>query len=158
MIRISLFATLIICVSISLATPSVYGQEAEFMESGATMRGEIIDTSPERKPIEEVQVEIINVKTENTYTVTTNIDGIYEKTGLPSGRYTIVAYKKGYKPHVGKSKAIAAGGEYFDQIKIEKANIIISFFQRGYFTWQLFIGFAAGILLMLIIISLRSRA
>lgn len=158
MIRISLFATLIICVSISLATPSVHGQETEFMDSGATMRGEIIDTSPEQKPIEGVQVEIFNVKTENTYTVTTDIDGIYEKTGLPSGRYTIVAHKKGYKPHVGKSKVIVAGGEFFDQIKMEKQNIIISFFQRGYFTWQLFIGFAAGILLMLIIISLRSRA
>ncbi|MDE0084405.1 MAG: carboxypeptidase-like regulatory domain-containing protein [Candidatus Poribacteria bacterium] len=158
MIRISLFATLIICVSISLATPSVNGQEAEFMESGATMRGEIIDTSPEQKPIEEVQVKIINVKTENTYTVTTNIDGIYEKKGLPSGRYAIVAYKKGYKPHVDRSKIIVADGEFFDQIKMEKQNIIIAFFQRGYFTWQLFIGFAAGILLMLIIISLRSRA
>ena len=158
MIRISSFATLIICVSIFLAIPSVYGQEADVMNSGATMRGEIIDTSPEEKPIEEVQVKIFNVKTENTYTVTTNIDGIYEKRGLPSGRYTIVAYKKGYKPHVGRSKIIVADGEFFDQIKMEKQNIIIAFFQRGYFTWQLFIGFAAGILLMLIIISLRSRA
>ena len=132
MIRISFFVTLIICVSISLATPYVYGQEVDVMDSGATMRGEIIDTSPEQKPIGGVQVEIINVKTENTYTVATNIDGIYEKTGLPSGRYTIVAYKKGYKPHVGKSKVIVAGGAFFDQIKMEKENIIIAFFQRGF--------------------------
>ncbi len=144
MIRISLFATLIICVSISLATPSVYGQEAGVMVSGATIRGKVIEATSKQKPIEGATVTIFNTATDATYTVKTDKDGTYEKTGLPHGRYTLAIAKKGYGNRVGKSKVVAAGGEIFDTIKMRKNETIITFFLNRIFTGQLLVGFLVG--------------
>ena len=58
------------------------------MGGGATIRGEVIDTSAEQNPIEGVSVKIVDAGSGQEYLVTTDDQGAYEKTGLPAGRYT----------------------------------------------------------------------
>ncbi|RKU13036.1 hypothetical protein C6501_09935 [Candidatus Poribacteria bacterium] len=131
-------------VYIFIIVSTAYAQEAEFMDSSATIRGKIIDTSPEQKPIEGVTVTIVNTVTDATYTVTTDKDGTYEKTRLPAGRYTISVSKKGYGSRVSRSKVVSSGGEIFIPIKISKNETKITFFLNRIFTGQLLVGFLVG--------------
>lgn len=94
---------------------------------GATIKGEVIDVSPEQRPIEGVTVKIVNTASGKEYTVTTDKNGTYEQKGLPAGRYTISVSKKGYGDRVGRSKVVAAGGEVFDQIKMRRQETILTF-------------------------------
>ena len=127
----------------------------------ATIRGIVIDTSPEQRPIESATVTIVSVnldgKEYQEYIVTTDKDGVYEKTGLPAGRYTISVSKRGYGNRVSKSKIVAPGGELYHPIKMLKKENILSFLLRNLFTWQLIVGFAIGFLVALLISSPRSR-
>ena len=119
---------------------------------GATIKGEVIEASPEQRPIAEqrpiegVTVKIVNVATEEEFTVTTNKNGFYEKKGLPAGRYTISVSKKGYGDRVGKSKVVAAGGEIFDRIKMRKKENIFTFL------FDLYGYFFIGVMIALILI------
>ena len=144
------------CMIVHISIYTAHGQDAELMDSGATIRGEVIEATPEQNPIEGVTVKIVNVNG-NEYIVTTDKDGVYEKTGLPAGRYTISISKKGYGDRIDKSKVVASGGELFDRIKMrKKVNIVLIFLSR-LFTWQLVVGFALGFVVALIINSGRSR-
>ena len=97
--------------------------------SDTTIKGEVIDTSTDQRPIDGVTVSIVSSDGE-TLTVTTNKDGQYEKMGLPAGRYTISYTKEGYGDRVGKTKLLAAGGEIFDRIKMRKKDNIYTFFRK----------------------------
>ena len=144
MTRLSLILMFIACMLMSVnivmaqeeeavEAPSVDvsdAQEAETMDSGATIKGEVIDTSAEQTPIEGVSVRIVNSSDGQEHTATTDKDGAYEKTGLPAGRYTISVTKEGYGDRVGKSKVVAPGGEIFDRIKMREKDTIVSFFQK----------------------------
>ncbi|MCY4400963.1 MAG: carboxypeptidase-like regulatory domain-containing protein [Candidatus Poribacteria bacterium] len=123
----------------------------------ATIRGEIVDTTPEENPIEGVTVKIVNSTNGKEYTVTTDKDGLYKKTGLHGGRYIISAHKKGFGERIGKSKVVVYGGEIFDRIKMRKKDNIFILFMGQVFTWQLVVGFALGFLVALIMSSGRSR-
>ena len=148
MTRLSLILMLVACVFMSagiviaqeeeaVETPSVDAADEsvdtqdvdDTMGVGATIKGEIIDTSTEQKPIEGVTVKIVSVEGQE-YIVTTDKEGAYEKTGLPAGRYTISVSKEGYGDRIGKSKVVAAGGEIFDRIKMREKDNIISFFKK----------------------------
>ena len=155
MIRISLM--LVFCIGFFLSIPAAHGQEVGFM-GGATIRGEVIEASPEQKPIEGVTVTIVNSSTGETYPVTTDENGAYEKTGLPAGRYAINVYKKGYGERTGKSKVVVPGGEIYDRIKmIKRENIIIRFLGEM-LSWQLVVGFLLGYAVALILNPRRSGA
>lgn len=120
MTRLCSIKMLIVCLSCFMSFGIAYGQDA-FMDSiGATLRGEVIDTSPNQEPIKGVTVTITDAATGQEYIVTTDDNGTYEKTGLPAGRYTISLSKKGYGDRMTKSKVVAAGGEIFDRIKMKK--------------------------------------
>lgn len=110
---------------------------------GATIRGEVIDTSPEQRPIEGVTVKIVNAANGKEHIVTTDINGLYEKKGLHAGRYIISVSKRGYGDRVGKSKVVAAGGEIFDRIKMRKRENIFTFLFDiyGYFFIGVMIAF-----------------
>ena len=110
---------------------------------GATIKGQVLEASPEQRPIEGVTVKIVNAATGEVFTVTTNKDGFYEKKGLPAGRYIISVSKKGYGDRVGKSKVVAAGGEIFDRIKMRKQQNIFTFLfdLYGYFFIGVMIAF-----------------
>ena len=118
--------------------------------STATVKGEIVDASPEQKPIADVTVKIVNPANGNEYIVTTDKDGAYEKTGLQQGRYTIIVSKRGYGDRIIGSKVVAAGGEIFEIIKMRKKDNIITFFQRGMFGWILVVSFTIGFLLAIL--------
>lgn len=122
MLRLNLLLICVVCpmpfISIVYAQPN---------NIGVTIRGEVIDISPEQRPIEGVTVKIVNVADGEEYTVKTDKDGLYEKKGLPAGRYTISVSKRGYGDRVGKSKVVAAGGEIFDRIKMRKQENIFTF-------------------------------
>ncbi len=115
----------------------------------ATVKGKIVDTSPEQKPIADVTVKISDVN-ENEYIVTTDKDGAFEKTGLSAGRYTVSVFKKGYGARIGSSKVVAAGGEIFEIIKMRKKDNILTFFERGLVGWILFVSFTVGFLLTIL--------
>ncbi len=162
MIRINLILIFVVSLCFSLSIPIALGQDTVVMNRGATLRGHIIDISPQQNPIEGVRVEIESHNGE-IFTVYTDKNGLYEKTGLPAGRYTISTHKKGYGSRLGKSKVVASGGEGYDRIKMRKMETIFSFFYRGtfikaLFTWQLFVGFAIGFLVAMLLNSLHTRS
>ena len=69
--------------------------------------------------------------------------------------------KDGYGDRIAKSKVVAAGGEIFDRIKMNKIQYIHTYLLKQLFTWQLLvgsaIGFAIGFLLGFFINSKRPR-
>ena len=113
---------------------------------GAIIKGEVIEATPEQRPIVGVTVKIVNVATAEEFTVTTNKDGFYEKKGLPAGRYIISVSKNGYGDRIGKPKAVAAGGEIFDRIKMKKQENIFTFL------FDLYGYFFIGVMIALILI------
>ena len=163
MIRISQILKFVVCLCLSLIISLAFGQDSDLMmNETATLRGQIVDASPQQNPIEGVRVEIEGTDGE-IFTVYTDKDGNYKKTGLSAGRYSIRTHKKGYGSRIGKSKVVASGGEGYDRIKMRKRITIFSFFYRGLFikavfTWQLFVGFALGFLVALLLNSLHTRS
>ena len=99
--------------------------EQKKADSGATMKGEVIDTSPAQNPISKVNVKVVNAAQDKEYQTHTNKDGEYEITGLPAGRYTVSVSKDGYGDRVGKPKVVAVGGEIFDRIRMQKKGNIL---------------------------------
>ena len=107
MIHKKLSLTIFACIIIPISICTLFGQDAVQNGSGVTIKGEVIDITPEQNPIEGVTVKIVNSADGQEYIVTTDKDGFYEKTGLPAGRYMISVSKAGYGDRVGKSKVVA---------------------------------------------------
>ena len=147
----------IVCLCCFMCIGIAYGQDAVVDVGGATIKGDVLEASPEQRPIEGVTVKIVNSADDQEYTVTTDKDGHYEKTGLPAGRYMISVSKDGYGDRIGKIKVIAAGGEIYDRIKMRKKDNIITFFQRQPFVWLLAIGVAVVIIVALVIFFIDLR-
>ncbi len=120
--------TILVCIIIPISICTSFGQNAVQDSSGATIKGEVIDATPEQNPIVGVTVKIVNSADGQEYIVTTDKDGVYEKTGLPAGRYAISVSKAGYGDRFGKSEIVAAGGEIFNRIKMRKQRKQKSFF------------------------------
>ena len=89
-------------------------------DKGATIRGEIHDTTLERNPIQGAKVTVIASKDNKTWTTLTDENGEYIFTGLPEGSYTINATKKGYGDRIGRPTVVAAGGEIYNGIRMQK--------------------------------------
>ncbi len=163
MIRIGVILKFVVCLCFSLIISIALGQDSNLMmNETATLRGQIVDASPQQNPIEGVRVEIEGTDGK-IFTVYTDKDGNYKKTGLSAGRYKISTHKKGYGSILGRSVVVASGGEGYDQIMMRKRITIFSFFYRGLFikavfTWQLFVGFALGFLAALLLNSLHTRS
>ena len=148
MSRINLFLLASACLC--MLSGIVHAQGANL--GGATIRGEVIDTSPENKPIEGVTVKIVYFDNEQEYVVTTDKDGDFEITGLPEGRYTISVSKNGYGDRVGRSKVVAAGGEIFERIKMRKIDTLITFLQRQPLIWLFLAGITVVIIFVIVIL------
>ena len=144
MTRLSLILMLVVCTLMSAGIVMAQEEEAadvptvdaadeeqagELVGEGATIRGDVIDTTTEQNPIADVTVKIVS-SDETEYVVTTDKDGAYEKTGLPAGRYTVSVTKEGYGARYGKSKVVAAGGEIYDRIKMREKDNIYTFFKK----------------------------
>lgn len=156
--RFSMSLILVVCLGLSIDIHNAHGEDVvPTKNDGATLRGHVVDVSPNQNPIQGVQVEIVS-SDGKVYTVTTDETGAYEQAGLDRGRYSINVHKKGYGSRLGKSKVVASGGEVYDRIKMRKNENIITFLLKKLFTWQLIVGFALGFLVALLLNSLHTRS
>jgi biopolymer transport protein ExbB len=134
MIRFSFVLMLIACVGMSAGL--VFAQD-DAGAGGGTVRGQIVDTTTAQGPIEGVDVQIVSVG-DQRYTATTDVNGDYEKSGIPAGRYLISIYREGYGDRVGKAVTVVNGGDHFIPLKMTKKDTIITFFQKfGFVFWPL---------------------
>lgn len=122
----------------------------------ATIKGEVLEATPEPKPIPGVTVSIVGTDGK-VYTAQTNDKGEYIRTGLPAGRYTISLSKDGYGDRVGKSIVVAAGGELFQRYKMRKKDTILTFFMKNPFGWILFVGAAVVMIIVFFLLFLEMR-
>ena len=125
MIRLNLALILIIPVGIYVGT--VFAQD-DLTQQGGTIRGQIVDTTEAQNPIEGVDVRIVATGGEE-YTATTDVNGDYEKSGIPAGRYLISIFRDGYRDRVGKAVTVVNGGDHYVPLKMTKKNTILDFLQ-----------------------------
>jgi biopolymer transport protein ExbB len=143
--RLSLILMLVACMFMSVDIVMAQDEEAsepadagaedgeildDTIGTGATIRGDIIDTSTDQNPIQGATVEITRNSDGQQFEAITNEEGAYEKIGIPPGRYTISVFKEGYGNRVGKSKVVAAGQEIYERIKMREKDNIVSFFKK----------------------------
>ena len=128
----------------------------EGLSFDATIKGQVLDTTPEQNPIPDVTVSIVGSDGVE-YTVQTNDKGEYMRTGLPAGRYMISYSKDGYGNRVGKTKLVATGGEIFDRIKMQKKENIVTFFMNNPFGWILLVGAFVVMIIVFVLLFLLMR-
>jgi biopolymer transport protein ExbB len=143
--RLSLILMLVACMFMSVGIAMAQDEEAsepadagaedgeildDTMGTGATVKGDIIDTTADQNPIQDVTVEITRNSDGQKFMAKTNEAGSYERAGIPPGRYTISVFKEGYGNRVGKSKVVAAGQEIYERIKMREKDNIVSFFKK----------------------------
>ena len=127
MMRLSAVLMLIGCVFMS--TSITFAQD-DLTQQGGTVRGQIVDTTEMQMPIEGVDIRIVSTGGEE-YTATTDVNGDYEKSGIPAGRYLISIYKEGYGDRIGKPVTVVNGGDHYVPLKMTKKNTILDFFQSS---------------------------
>ena len=152
MIRFSLAFMLVVC---AITSCSIIFAQDDFENQGATVRGQIVDTTVGQNPIEGVEVKIVATNGEE-YTAITDANGDYEKSGIPTGRYLISIYKKGYGDRIGKPITVFDdGGDYFVPLKMTKKNNIVTFLQGSVpMYWALIF----LVLIIILIFSLTNRS
>ena len=126
MMRLSLVLMLIGCVFMS--TSITFAQD-DLTQQGGTIRGQIVDTTEMQMPIEGVDVRIVSTGGEE-YTATTDVNGDYEKSGIPAGRYLISIYRDGYGDRLGKPVTVVNGGDHYVPLKMTKKDTVLDFFQN----------------------------
>ena len=127
MMRLSVVLMLIGCVFMS--TSITFAQD-DLTQQGGTIRGQIVDTTEMQMPIEGVDIRIVSTGGEE-YTATTDVNGDYEKSGIPAGRYLISIYKEGYGDRIGKPVTVVNGGDHYVPLKMTKKDTVLDFFQSS---------------------------
>ncbi|MBI1930321.1 MotA/TolQ/ExbB proton channel family protein [Candidatus Poribacteria bacterium] len=129
-----LSVTLILSSFLILYGASAFAQEESTTAVGAasttgTVRGNIMDTEKAQTPVPGVRVVIVDTNGRE-YEATTDTNGDYEKSGLPSGRYLMSIYKQGYNDRVGRPVTVIAGGDHFVTIKMTRKENLMSFSRK----------------------------
>ena len=151
MIRLSLAFMLVVC---AITSCSIIFAQGDFENQGATVRGQIVDTTVAQNPIEGVDVRIVSTGGEE-YTATTDANGDYEKSGIPAGRYLISIYKEGYGDRIGKPITVVDGGDHYVPLKMTKKNNIVTFLQGSVpMYWALIL----LVLIIILVFSLTNRS
>ncbi len=151
MIRLSLAFMLVVC---AITSCSIIFAQGDFENQGATVRGQIVDTTVAQNPIEGVDVRIVSTGGEE-YTATTDANGDYEKSGIPVGRYLISIYKEGYGDRIGKPITVVDGGDHYVPLKMTKKNNIVTFLQGSVpMYWALIL----LVLIIILVFSLTNRS
>lgn len=125
MIRIIALTLMILCICIF--TDNLTAEDKEGVTNEATIKGKVIDITPEQNPIFGVKVTAVGPAGKE-YTTRTNKKGEYEIKGLAAGRYTISYSKAGYGDRIGKTKLVAEGGEIYDRIKMRKHENVLTLY------------------------------
>ena len=145
MIRFSFILMLVACISMSTGivfaqddggASDVFAQD-DGGASGGTVRGHILDTTAQQEPIEGVEVKIV-ATSGKVYTATTDVNGEYEKSGIPAERYLISISKDGYGDRVGRAITVVDGGDHVVLLKMTERDTIMTFFRKfGFVFWPL---------------------
>ena len=122
--RLQYVVIAIACVSMAFGI--VFAQDDVL--KGGTVRGLITDLTPVQNPIEGVEVKIVAQNSGKEFITKTDVDGNYEHTGLPPGRYLIGISKEGYNERTGKPVTIVNGGDHFIPLKMTQKGKIEPFF------------------------------
>ena len=109
---------LIVTACIGIFTSVVFSQNQA--ANGGTLRGTITDTTPAQNPIEGVKVQIYDQNGVHDFTVKTDTNGEYKRSGIPAGRYLIHIFKRGYGNRLGKPVTIVDGGDHFVPLRMTK--------------------------------------
>lgn len=128
---------------------------AAFAQQGGTIRGQIVDTTESQNPIEGVEVVIL-AQDGMEFTTTTDVNGDYEKSGIPAGRYLISIYREGYGARLGKPVTVVDGGDHYVPLKMTmtKKNTIMDVFLRPVpMFWVLIL----CVIILLLILARRNR-
>ena len=125
MTRLNLALIFLVCVLTSIGI--VFAQD-DSVQQGGTVRGQISDTTEMQYPIEGVTVVIVAANG-TEFTTTTDVNGDFEHSGIPAGRYLISIYKDGYGDRMGKPVTVVNGGDHYIPLKMTKKDNIITFFQ-----------------------------
>lgn len=150
MIRLSLAFMLVVC---AITSCSIIFAQGDFENQGATVRGQIVDTTVAQNPIEGVDVRIVSTRGEE-YTTTTDANGDYEKSGIPVGRYLVSIYKERYGDRIGIPITVVNGGDHYVPLKMTKKDNIVTFLQGSVRIWALIL----LVLIVLLIFSLTNRS
>lgn len=106
---------------------------------GGTVRGQVTDLTETRDPIEGVNIVIVAAVDGTEYTTTSNINGDYERSGIPAGRYFISIYKDGYGDRLGKPVVVVNGGDHYVPLNMTKNYNIATFIREfGFLFWIIF--------------------
>ena len=140
----------LLCLFVDIAAAQ---EELRFQ---ATIKGVVLEATPEQIPIPDVTVSIVH-SDGKTYVVYTNDKGEYIRSGLPAGRYMISLKKNGYGDRVGKSIVVAAGGELFQSYKMRKKDNILTFLMKIPPSWILFAGAVIVMIIVFILLFPRMR-
>ena len=95
-----------------------------------TIRGNIVDTSEARLPIEGVRVVVVSSRA-SEYETTTDSNGDYTMILTP-GRYLVCIYKAGYVDRIGKPVTVVAGGDHYVPLKMTKRAGLMSLLDRQF--------------------------
>ena len=149
MTRLNLTLIFLVCVLAFIGTAFAH----DLAQEGGTIRGQIVDTTEMQNPIEGVDVRIVSTSGEE-YTTTTDINGDYEKSGIPAGRYLISIYKEGYGDRLGKPVTVVNGGDHYVPLKMTKKDTIIDFFQSSI---PMYWGLILCVIIVILIFSRTNR-
>ena len=112
------FVLLVACIGMCASV--VFAQDDA--TNGGTLRGMITDTTAEHNPIEGVEVKIYDQNGVHDFTVKTDTNGKYKRSGIPAGRYLISIFKRGFGNRLGKPVTIVDGGDHFVPLRMAKKD------------------------------------
>ena len=95
-----------------------------------TIRGNIVDTSEARLPIEGVRVVVVSSRA-SEYETTTDSNGDYTLILTPD-RYLVCIYKAGYVDRIGKPVTVVAGGDHYVPLKMTKRAGLMSLLESQF--------------------------
>jgi biopolymer transport protein ExbB len=95
-----------------------------------SIRGAILDTSPESKPISNAKIYYRGVGMTEEATVDADTEGNYEITGLQPGSYVLRSWHRSYTERKGVSVIVTAGGEIIKDIKMREKDTPVTYFRK----------------------------
>ena len=109
-----------------------------FAQDTGKVHGEVIDTSKQRNPVENVRVVIVDTGGKE-FEGTTTANGEYTIDGVPSGRYLFTIGATGYVPRRGfRPVTVISGGDHYVDLNITKKDTVFDFFKKfGYVFYPL---------------------
>ena len=128
MTRLKLVLITVVCVGMFTGMVSVAQDNTA---NGGTLRGTITDTTPEQNPIKGVEVKIYDQSGEHDFTVKTDTNGEYKRSGIPAGRYLISIFRSGYGNRLGKPVTIVDDGDHFVPLRMTKTGNVADRWSSG---------------------------